>query len=92
MAARPVLHERRKHAAGFIEIVVWAVPRPVSPSTHGFKYRLAYVVDGKPVVRYDNERGKGDLRHVRGRERICAFVDVPTLLADFMRDVEEAQG
>ena len=27
-------------------------------STHQFKYRLAYIVDGICVVRYDNERKK----------------------------------
>ena len=91
MDATPVLHEKRTHGAGFIEIVVWSVPSPVPPSTHGFKYRLAYVVGGQPVVRYDDERGKGDHHHVRGRERRYAFVDVATLLADFMRDVQEAQ-
>ncbi len=32
-------------------------------SSHGFKYRLAYVVDGVCVVRYDNEVDKGDHRH-----------------------------
>ena len=27
---------------------------------HGFKYRLAFVVNGVCVLRYDNEAGKGD--------------------------------
>lgn len=31
----------------FVEVVVWQVPEPVPPSTHGFKYRLAYVVGGQ---------------------------------------------
>ena len=89
MDATPVLHEKKAYGAGFIEVVVWAVPVPVAPSVHGFKYRLAYVVEGERVVGYDNERGKGDHRHVRGVERRYAFVDVSTLLADFLRDVEE---
>ena len=38
------------------------------PGTHGFEYRLAYVVDGERVVGYDNERGKGDHRHFKGSE------------------------
>ena len=29
------------------------------------KYRLALVVDGLCVLRYDNETGKGDHRHIR---------------------------
>ena len=44
----------------FVEIVIWRVPQPVAPSAHEFKYRLAYVVCGECVLRFDNERGKGD--------------------------------
>jgi Family of unknown function (DUF6516) len=83
-----VFKDRRNFAAGIIELVVWAVPRPVPPSEHGFKYRLVYVVGGVRVVGYDNERGKGDHRHLRGAELAYRFVDVQTLLADFMADVE----
>jgi len=36
------------------------VPTPVPPTTHGFKYRLVYIVNGVRVVGFDNERGKGD--------------------------------
>jgi len=43
------------------------------------------------LVGYDNERGKGDHRHVGSREMPCRFVDMPTLLRDFLKDVEEAQ-
>jgi Family of unknown function (DUF6516) len=83
-----VFKDRRSFAGGIIELVVWAVPRPVPPSEHGFKYRLVYVVGGVRVVGYDNERGKGDHRHLRGAELAYRFVDVQTLLADFMADVE----
>lgn len=85
-----VLEDRRPHAAGLIEVVIWAVPQPVPPGDHGFKYRLVYVVGGKRVVGYDNERGKGDHKHLRGAELAYRFVDVQTLLADFMADVERA--
>jgi hypothetical protein len=73
-----------------IELVVWTVPNPVPPSGHGFKYRLVYVVDGERVVGYDNERGKGDYKHLGGVEVPYRFVDVETLVADFMADVETA--
>ncbi|GAB1389881.1 MAG: hypothetical protein AMXMBFR78_11510 [Rubrivivax sp.] len=49
-----------------------------------------YVVGGVRLVGYDNERGKGDHRHLGARELAYRFVDVPTLLADFMADVERA--
>lgn len=42
-------------ADAFVELVLWRVPKPVPGSTHPFKYRLAYVVNGTCVVRYDNE-------------------------------------
>ena len=72
-------------------MVVWRVPEPVPPSDHAFKYRLVFVRAGKRVVGYDNERGKGDHKHVGGRETTYRFVDVDTLLADFLRDVEATQ-
>jgi hypothetical protein len=90
-AATLVFRTRDAYAGGIIEIVIWSVPRPVPPSQHGFKYRLAYVRDGQRVVGYDNERGKGDHRHLRDTEKPYRFKDVPTLLADFMRDVEASK-
>jgi hypothetical protein len=56
-----------------VDMVVWHVPQPVPPATHRFKYRLAYVVGGKRVLGYDNERGKGDHRHVKAREETLLF-------------------
>jgi hypothetical protein len=55
--------------------------------THNLKYRLAYVVDGACVVRYDNEAGKGDHRHVGGRERAYRFRSLDVLQVDFWADV-----
>jgi hypothetical protein len=49
------------------------------------------VVDGVRVVGYDNERGKGDHRHAGSKEMPYRFVDVPTLLRDFLDDVKDAQ-
>jgi Family of unknown function (DUF6516) len=73
----------------FVEIVVWQLPRPARGSAHRFKYRLALVVDGVCMLRYDNETGKGDHRHVRDVEESYVFSDADTLLADFWREVEE---
>ena len=89
MKATPLLIDKRTFAAGFVQIVVWQVPQPVPPSEHRFKYRLVYVVDGARVVGYDNERGKGDHRHLGDEEMPYTFVDVPTLLDDFWVDVTE---
>ncbi len=46
----------------FAELVLWKLPAPLPGSAHSFKYRLAYVVEGVCVLRYDNESGKGDHR------------------------------
>ena len=43
------------------------------------------------MVGYDNERGKGDHKHLAGRELTYQFVDIETLMADFFRDVEKMQ-
>ncbi len=71
----------------FVEIVVWQVPQPVAPSTHGFKYSLAYVVGSRCVLRYDNERGKGDHRHLDTAEEPYTFSSPEQLMADFEADV-----
>jgi hypothetical protein len=73
----------------FVEIVVWRLPRPAGGSIHSFKYRLALVVDEVCVLRYDNEAGKGDHRHLQDKEVPYSFVDLDTLMTDFWHDVEE---
>ena len=70
-------------------MVVWELDRPVDGCAHMLKYRLAYVHRGSCVVRYDNESGKGDHRHVGGREMPYAFSTVDALQVDFWRDVAE---
>ncbi|CAG0944512.1 MAG: hypothetical protein EFKGCFLK_00438 [Rhodocyclaceae bacterium] len=72
----------------FAELVLWRLPKPLAGSAHGFKYRLAYVVRGECVLRYDNESGKGDHRHIGGKEAKYAFTTVERLIADFQRDIE----
>jgi hypothetical protein len=86
-----VLQVRRRVIVGadaYAEVVVWRLPQSVPPSTHEFKYRLAYVVNGECVLRFDNERGKGDHRHFGGVEMAYEFSDVDQLLADFNADIE----
>jgi hypothetical protein len=73
--------------SAFAELVLWRVPKPVAGSTHEFKYRLVYVVDGVCVVRYDNEAGKGDHRHAGARESDYVFTTPEALLADTQRDI-----
>lgn len=55
-----------------VEIVVWMLDEPLPPCVHSYKYRLFFGRSGECFVRYDNERGKGDHRHVGGNERPTA--------------------
>ena len=59
------------------------------PLTHWFRYRLVFVRANQLLVGYDNERGKGDHKHINGRELSYRFVDIDTLMRDFLRDVEK---
>lgn len=69
-----------------LQRVVWRVPQPLRGSIHFFKYRLALVVDGVCVLRFDNEAGKGDHKHVDGVEYRYDFVGVASLRRDFALD------
>ena len=48
---------------------------------------LAGLRDGERIVGYDNERGKGDHRHIKGHETAYRFVSPEKLVADFLADV-----
>ena len=74
--------------SAFAELVLWRLPKPLDGSLHDFKYRLAYVVRGKCVLRYDNETGKGDHRHVCGKESAYMLTTPEQLIADFQKNIE----
>lgn len=75
-----------------IEMMIWTVPSPVQGSVHSFKYRLYFGRDGERLVGYDNERGKGDHKHIRGQEIPYIFTTPEKLLADFIADVRRYGG
>ena len=72
-----------------LDMVIWRVATPVLGSNHNYKYRLFYGRAGERFVGYDNERPKGDHRHREDRETRYEFVDVDTLVRDFLADVEQ---
>ena len=72
-----------------VEVVIWELSEPLVPSTHRYKYRLYYGAAGVCRVRYDNERGKGDHRHLGEREEGYNFISLERLLADFEHDVNK---
>lgn len=89
MKATLILKERTDFGNAFIELIIWRLPRKLPGSRHPYKYRLALVSHGVCVVRYDNEAGKGDHRHVEGWEEPYLFTDLDTLIADFREAVKE---
>jgi hypothetical protein len=74
--------------SAFVEIVVWRLPKPARGSAHAYKYRLALVEGGICTLRYDNEAGKGDHRHIGSREERFIFTSPEDLLDDFWADVD----
>lgn len=89
MKAEPVLSYRQQLTASlFKEVRVWRLSQPLAGSQHAFKYRLALVSGDQCVLRYDNERGKGDHKHLGDQEFALAFTSMPQLLIDFDRDIQ----
>lgn len=89
MNAVLLLRERmRLDGHSFVDMTVWLLPRALAGSRHPYKYRLAYMQNEACVIRYDNEAGKGDHRHVKDREYTYSFTDVEQLMVDFWSDVD----
>ena len=93
MAATLLHRSRFVYADGALrEMVLWRVPRTAHHSS-GLKYRLYYGdVEGNCLVRYDNERGKGDHRHGIDGEKSYRFTEVDVLVADFLSDIRRIRG
>ena len=73
----------------FVEAVVWKVPKD-KERPHGLKYRLHFgKLDGTCITRYDNEKGKGNHRHVGNKEESYKFISLDKLLTDFRSDIEK---
>ncbi|UEM01394.1 DUF6516 family protein [Skermanella rosea] len=90
MSAEALLRERHQIRTDvFVELRIWRVPEPVRGSAHDHEYALAYVVAGQCVIRYDNEAGKGDHKHLGDVEISYAFTTPAKLLADFWFDVDQ---
>jgi hypothetical protein len=70
---------------------IWSVP-VTEDTPYGVKYSLVYIVDGERVIGYDNERGKGDHKHMNGEQAPYQFIDVDVLVEDFASEVEDFIG
>jgi hypothetical protein len=93
MKAVLAFHDKQVLPDGaIVEMKIWQVTAPVLGSAHRIKYSLFYGLDGKRLVGYDNERGKGDHRHIEGSQQPYAFTTVERLIADFLADVRGLRG
>ena len=93
MKAKRLFYDKATLPDGsIVEMVIWQLPQANAERLHGLKYSLFYGRDGKRIVGYDNELGKGDHKHVGPKESRFRFVSVEKLLADFLSDVETAKG
>lgn len=68
------------------------VPEPVEGSAHSLKYSLFYGRRGERIVGYDNERMKGDHKHIQGAEMPYSFTTPDRLIQDFLADVRAAMA
>lgn len=78
--------------AAFAEIVIWQLQAPLDGSAHDYKYRLAYVVNGECVLRYDNEAGKGNHLHINEQEINYNFESTEQLIDDFFVQIKRMES
>ncbi len=85
-ASREIIRYKKERGGRIIEV---DFSEPLPGSTHPYKYRLfCGNSDGSCLVRYDNERGKGDHRHVGDNEETYSFSSLLKLIEDFEADIE----
>jgi hypothetical protein len=88
MKSRLSFHDKAVYPDGsIIEMTIWELSGSVSGSQHTLKYSLFYGLPGTRIVGYDNERGKGDHKHIGANEESYLFTTVEQLVADFLSDV-----
>lgn len=94
MDAILIHHSKVISANGAIEeMIIWELPEKTKDYPHGIKYRLYFgLVDGTCLLRYDNERHKGDHRHIKEVEESYSFTTLSKLLKDFENDVSKAKA
>ena len=93
MKARLAFHDKQVLADGsIVEMKIWELPESAKGGVHRLKYSLFYGMPGRRLVGYDNERGKGDHRHVQGKEELYSFTSPEQLIEDFLADVRNVRG
>ena len=75
-----------------VEMTIWQLTRKTQERPHGSKYSLFCGYDGQRIVGYDNERDKGDHKHLGSLEFRHKFESVDKMIADFLHDVQRIQN
>ncbi len=74
MGAELIVRDKQFVDGTVTEVVVWRLISPVPGCNHPFKYRFYFgLADGTCIVRYDNERGKGDIDTLAARKNHTAL-------------------
>lgn len=89
MRAERIFAKKEKLDGYTREMIVWRLQKPVPGCRHLFKYRFYFgFEDGTCLVRYDNERGKGDHKHIGESECPYLFRSMEAAFDDFLEDVK----
>jgi hypothetical protein len=93
MKAHLAFHDKQVLPDGsIVEMKIWELPESARGSKHRLKYSSFYGTPGRRLVAYDNERGKGDRRHIEGKEESYNFSTPERLIEDFLADVSRVRG
>jgi Family of unknown function (DUF6516) len=93
MKARLAFHDKQVLPDGsIVEMKIWEVSQSVPGSSHRLKYSLFYGRSGQRLVGYDNERGRGDHRHLGDKQAPYTFSSAEQLIDDFLADVRRLRG
>src|SRR5579871_349834 len=83
-------HKNEDEQGNITEIVIWLLPQETPDRPHGIKYRCYFGnASGRCLIRYDNETGKGDHKHLQDKEEPYQFESVEKLMRDFIADIKK---
>ena len=77
MKATKLFHDKATLPDGsIVEMTIWQLATANPERPHGLKYSLYYGRAGERLVGYDNERGKGDHKHISHLFRLLQVTDM----------------
>lgn len=89
MKTQLVFHQKVTGEQGeTVEIKIWKLPESTADKPHGYRYSLAYILNGWRVIGYDNGERKGDHKHFKNQEEPYQFESIEKLFHDFYQDIK----